>query len=100
MREWARLWALLAVVYLNATEPWRTAKDDQARTATTLFVALQAISGLRTAFAPYLPFSTESLGEMLSLPPLDTWTRPEIAAGTPLGQTEPLFRKVESELEE
>jgi methionyl-tRNA synthetase len=86
-------------VYLNATEPWRTAKDDRARTATTLFVALQAISGLRTAFAPYLPFSTESLGEMLSLPPLDKWTRPEIAAGTPLGQTEPLFRKVEGELE-
>ena len=69
--------------YLNATEPWRTAKDDRARTATTLFVALQAISGLRTAFAPYLPFSTESLGEMLSLPPLDTWTRPEIAVRNP-----------------
>jgi methionyl-tRNA synthetase len=87
-------------VYLNATEPWKTVKDDRARAATTLFVALQAISGLRTAFAPYLPFSTESLGQMLSLPSLDTWARPEIAAGTPLGQTEPLFRKVESELEE
>jgi methionyl-tRNA synthetase len=87
-------------VYLNATEPWKTVKDDPGRTATTLFVALQAISGLRTAFAPYLPFSTESLGQMLSLPRLDRWARPEIAAGTPLGQTEPLFRKVESELEE
>ena len=53
-------------VYLNATEPWKTVKDDPDRTATTLFVALQAISGLRTAFAPYLPFSTESLGQMRS----------------------------------
>ena len=87
-------------VYLNATEPWKTAKDDPERTATTLFVALQAISGLRTAFAPYLPFSTDQLGQMLALPPLDAWARPEIPAGTPLGQTEQLFRKVERELQE
>ena len=87
-------------VYLNATEPWKTVKDDPDRTATTLFVALQAISGLRTAFAPYLPFSTETLGQMLSLPPLEAWARPEISPGTALGQAEPLFRKVEGELEE
>ena len=76
-------------VYLNATEPWKTVKDDPDRTATTLFVALQAISGLRTAFAPYLPFSTESLGQMLSLPPLDRWARPEIAEGPPSGRPAP-----------
>ena len=87
-------------VYLNATEPWKTAKVDPKRTATTLFVALQAISGLRTAFAPYLPFSTETLGDLLGQGPLVDWRRVPIGPGQRLGVPEPLFRKVESELDD
>ncbi len=87
-------------VYLNATEPWKTAKDDPDRTATTLFVALQAISGLRTAFAPYLPFSTETLGDILGQGPLVDWRRVPIGPGQRLGVPEPLFRKVEDELDD
>ncbi len=87
-------------VYLNATEPWKTAKDDPDRTATTLFVALQAISGLRTAFAPYLPFSTETLGDILGQGPLMDWRRVPIGPGQRLGVPEPLFRKVEGELDD
>ncbi len=70
-------------VYLNATEPWQTVKYDPDRTATTLFVALQAISGLRTAFAPYLPFSTDRLGEHAVAPGARHVETPRNHAGRP-----------------
>ncbi|NIO13786.1 MAG: methionine--tRNA ligase, partial [Xanthomonadales bacterium] len=44
--------------YLNRTEPWKTVADDRERTATTLFTALSAINGVKTALAPFLPFSS------------------------------------------
>jgi methionyl-tRNA synthetase len=84
--------------YLNATEPWRTAKTDRQRTATTLWTALQAISGLNVAFAPFTPFASARLETWLGRDE-DLrgrgWARQEVAAGTTLGQPEPLFRRVE-----
>lgn len=81
--------------YLNATEPWKLLKTDPSRAATVLWTAIQAIAGTRVAFAPYLPFSTERLGEMLGIGPVTEWSRPEVAAGTRLGEVGPLFTKLE-----
>ncbi|MFA9432242.1 methionine--tRNA ligase [Egicoccus sp. AB-alg2] len=84
--------------YLNATEPWKTAKTDRERTATTLWTALQAISGCNLAFAPYTPFAAATVSGWLGHDPdLDGtgWTRREVAAGTTLGTPSPLFRKIE-----
>jgi methionyl-tRNA synthetase len=85
-------------VYLNALEPWKTAKTDLVRTATTLWAALQAINGLKVAFAPFVPFSCETLhtllggeGELAG----EGWRRHEVAVGTALGAPTPMFRKVE-----
>jgi methionyl-tRNA synthetase len=84
--------------YLNATEPWRTAKTDRERTATTLWTALQAISGLNVAFAPFTPFASARLDGWLGRDE-DLhgrgWRREEVPAGTVLGAAEPLFRRVE-----
>ncbi len=84
--------------YLNALEPWKTAKTDLARTATTLWAALQAINGLKLAFAPFVPFASATLdtwvggdGELNGR----GWRREELATGTVLGEPHPLFRKVE-----
>jgi len=85
-------------IYLNATEPWRTAKTDRERTATTLWVALQAIAGLVVAFAPFLPFSSERVhGWLGRTTPLTEagWRRTEVAAGTHLGEATPLFARIE-----
>jgi methionyl-tRNA synthetase len=87
-------------VYLNATEPWRTAKTDRERTATTLWVALQAIAGLVVAFAPFLPFSSERVNGWLGRTTTVTdggWRRTEVPAGTRLGEATPLFAKIEVE---
>jgi methionyl-tRNA synthetase len=85
-------------VYLNAMEPWKTAKDDRERTATTLHTALQAIAGLNVAFGPYLPFAAAELDRWLGGDGTLAgrgWVRPAIPAGTRLGTPSPLFRKVE-----
>jgi len=82
-------------VYLNQTEPWKLVKEDRDRAATVLWTVVQAVSGVRVAFAPYLPFSTEALGEMLGDEPLQNWSRPEIPAGRRLGEISPLFTKLE-----
>jgi methionyl-tRNA synthetase len=86
-------------VYLNATEPWKLVKADAKRAGTVLWTALQAISGLRVAFAPYLPFTTGNLGSMIGLgPEVNGWGRPDLPAGTTLGEIAPLFRKLEDDI--
>ncbi len=86
--------------YLNTKTPWKTAKTDLTRTGTTLHVALQAISGAATAFAPYTPFSSATVRGWLGLDEdLDGhgWHRDEVPAGTRLGETVVLFPKIELE---
>ena len=86
-------------VYLNATEPWKLVKTDRERAGTVLWTAIQAISGLRVAFAPYLPFTTGTLGSMIGLgPEVNGWGRPDLPAGTTLGEIAPLFRKLEDDI--
>ena len=86
-------------VYLNATEPWKLVKTDRDRAATILWTALQAISGLRVAFSPYLPFTTATLGAMIGLgPELSGWDRPDLPTATRLGEISPLFKKLEDDI--
>ena len=86
-------------VYLNATEPWKLVKTDPERAGTVLWTALQAISGLRVAFSPYLPFTTGPLGKMMGLgPEIDGWGRPDLPAGTRLGEVSTLFRKLDDDI--
>ncbi len=85
--------------YLNETEPWKTAKTDRTRAATSLYVALCAINALNTALYPYLPFSGGRVREYLGF---DTgiaaggWRAEHLAPGTRLRPAEPLFRKIET----
>jgi methionyl-tRNA synthetase len=89
--------------YLNALEPWKTAKTDRDRTATTLWTALQAINGLKLAFAPFVPTASATLdtwvggdGELNGR----GWQREEVASGTVLGQPSPLFQKMDVDTDE
>ena len=81
--------------YLNATEPWKLATTDPDRAATVLATALDAINGLRVAFAPYLPFSAAALDEVLGGPA--GWERVDVPAGTPIPKPRPLFSKIDLE---
>ena len=84
--------------YLNAQEPWKTAKTDLDRTATVLHTTLQAIGAAAIAFAPYTPFSSATVLGWLGLdedPVTLGWQRPTVEPGTELGTPEVLFPKIE-----
>lgn len=51
--------------YLEETSPWSTAKTDKVACGRTLYTAIQAISALKTLFAPILPFTSQQLHQML-----------------------------------
>jgi len=86
-------------VYLNAEEPWQVLKEDPERAGTILWTAIQAISGIRVALTPYLPWTTGPLGAMLGIDPeVKTWERPVVAGGIKLGKVEPLFTKLEPDV--
>ncbi len=82
--------------YLNDQEPWKVVTDNPAQAGTTLWTALQAISGIRVALTPYLPATSAALGGMLGLgPAVDEWKRPEVEGGKQLGEIRPLFAKLD-----
>jgi methionyl-tRNA synthetase len=92
-----------ANVYLNEREPWRTAKTDEQRTATTLWVSLQQIAATAVALSPYLPGTSRRVLEAIGIdvgPDGPTWNAPEVRAGTTLGELGPLFAKVELDPDE
>lgn len=112
--------------YLEEMSPWKTAKDDQAATAQTLYTAVQAINGLKILFAPVLPFTSQRLHKLLGEEgalfgeqrienyhetershlaltydrsmAVGAWQRTEIRAGRKLPEPEPLFTKLDDEI--
>ncbi len=95
----AMAFAQEANAYLNEKEPWKTAKTEPERTATTLYVALCVITALDIALYPFLPFSCQRLYGHLGLPGRIEhagWAAHRPEPGNALGSPEPLFRKIES----
>jgi methionyl-tRNA synthetase len=109
--------------YLEQTSPWKTAKTDQQATARSLYVAMQAISGLYVLFAPVLPFTSQAVHTMLgeegqlfgeqvvqtfaevtrshkaltydAVGAVGRWQRAEIPVGRQLPKPQPLFKKLD-----
>ncbi len=109
--------------YLETKSPWTQIKTDRQAAGTSLYVALQAINGLKVLFAPFLPFSAERLhralgyesplfgaqtiaevhaeGQTYSVLRYDaseatgTWTFETLRAGLPLHKPTPLFKKLD-----
>jgi len=79
--------------YLNATEPWKLAKSDPERAGVVLGTALAAVSGVRVALAPYLPFSTGLLDAVFG--EVEGWARVEPVPCTPVDKPTPMFAKVD-----
>lgn len=92
--------ARLGNKYLQDTEPWKVAKTDMGRVATILNTALQLCANIALAFEPFTPFMSQKLCKMLGLENL-SWQElgslSMLVAGTPLGQPELLFEKIEDD---
>jgi methionyl-tRNA synthetase len=87
--------------YLDDQAPWKRISTDPAMCATTMYMMLQVLNSLKVLFAPYLPFSSQKLHQLLGYSGDVTQCRWETAA-LPAGQTlpapTPLFRKLDPPL--
>lgn len=109
--------------YLEVKSPWRQIKEDREAAATSLYVALQAINGLKILLAPFLPFSAERLHAALGYeghlfgdqyteevgaendrhnvlrydagPATGEWAYEVLPVGRPLNKPKPLFKKLD-----
>ncbi|HXY85293.1 MAG TPA: methionine--tRNA ligase [Gaiellaceae bacterium] len=114
----------IANQYVSEQAPWTVIKDDRARAATILNVALRCIDSLKIVFTPFLPFSSQKLHELLGYetliagPPesrdvtselgethavltgdygawVGSWAPTELPAGQVLREPTPLFKKLD-----
>ncbi len=109
--------------YLGQQEPWRLMARDRERAASVVHVALQCVADLGVMMAPFLPFTSQRLHEMLGeagqLAPLPEfreagpaedphlvlrtdlsssiarWGPVGLPAGRPIAAPLPLFRKLD-----
>ncbi len=112
--------------YLEERAPWRTAKTDHDRTASTLFTALRLVDNLKMLFCPFTPHASQSLHAMLGyrgsiagelrFEEVDEegvphrvyrwhpgrwegrWAPSELPVGQALGEPQPLFRKLDESI--
>jgi methionyl-tRNA synthetase len=111
--------------YLNDQAPWALVKEDPNRSATVLFVCLRSVDSLKTLFTPFLPFTSQTVHELLGYEgwiagPLEfrevdedgdahavltgdyeswigSWEPSELPPGQELREPVPLFRKLDPE---
>ncbi len=51
--------------WLDTREPWKTIKVDEADAARSVYTALRCIDNLKILFAPFTPFSSQKVHELL-----------------------------------
>ena len=93
--------ARFANKYFNDQEPWRTARENRDKCASTIHLAIQACQTLAVLMEPILPFSAGKVWAMLGNPgsvhdqAWDGCGGRHLAAGHTLGQEQILFTKIE-----
>jgi methionyl-tRNA synthetase len=87
--------------YLDAASPWKVIKTDRKAAAASLYVALCAISHLKTMLYPFLPFSSRKLHRMLGFSGNVEdygWQTLVPEPGQKLLPPEPLFKKLDEDV--
>ena len=85
--------------YLSEREPWHLIKTDRAKTATTLYLAVQLVAALEILLAPFLPETSRKIREQLNLGTdlKEEWSDAghlRLEAGHKIGKATPLFHKI------
>ncbi len=95
--------ARLGNKYLADEEPWKVIKQDEERTKTILYIALQVATALSILSEPFLPFTTKKLNHILGVDALNlSWNTISnketlLPEGTLLNPATLLFSKIEDE---
>jgi len=114
-----------ANAYVADQAPWALVRADRERAATVLYTALRAVDDLKTLLAPFLPFSSQRVHELLGgegwlAGPLEirtveeedgtahevltgdyaswvgAWGPGELPPGRALAEPQPLYRKLDA----
>ena len=97
----AMLFAQETNQYLDRKSPWKVIKEDRQATADSLYVALYAISCLKTALYPFLPFSSQKVHEYLGFEGKVEdygWKPQPPKPGQRLREPKPLFTKLDEDI--
>ncbi len=87
--------------YLDEKAPWKKIKEDKPAAATSLYVAINVISRLKTLMFPFLPFSSQRVHEYLGFEGKIEdagWTSQPVPAGQKLREPKPLFTKLDESI--
>jgi methionyl-tRNA synthetase len=111
--------------YLNDAAPWALIESDRERAGTILYTALRTVDSIKTLLTPFLPFSSQTLHELLGYDgwlagPLEfrevteeggeshvvltgdyanwagSWEPSDLPPGRKLPEPRPLFRKLDA----
>tara|TARA_B100001029_G_C15058927_1_gene456711 strand:+ start:829 stop:2487 length:1659 start_codon:yes stop_codon:yes gene_type:complete len=88
--------------YLDSEAPWHSIKTDKQRAGTTMWVALYAISAIKTFLYPFMPNASIQLGNYLGISTdihKPTWEVIKPESGTTIESPLPLFKKLEIDIE-
>ncbi|MFQ5471294.1 MAG: methionine--tRNA ligase [Dehalococcoidia bacterium] len=89
--------------YIEDNAPWVLIKNDRYRCAAVLYTAIGAISTIKTALSPYLPFTCQTLhGYLGNEGPVQAagWQVQIPVPGQPLADPKPLFKKLDASIVE
>ena len=93
--------ARTANAYLDDKSPWKVIKEDRQAAATSLYVALNVISSLKTLLYPFLPFSSQKAHEYLGFDGKVEeygWKPQTPPPGQKLREPKPLFVKLDESI--
>ena len=86
--------------YLDNKKPWHTIKTSIEETEKTLWVSLAILNCLKIALYPFLPFTSETLHNMLGYESKSdsggwNWQPEDLVSGSLLPKPKPLFKKID-----
>ena len=102
------IWDAIGAInrYIVANEPWKIAKDPARRDQlnTTLYLVADGLRVIGELLRPFIPASAERALAMIGVSPAaQSWqdlTLDQLEPGTRLGETAPLFPRIEQTVEE
>jgi methionyl-tRNA synthetase len=87
--------------YLDEKAPWKKIKEDRRAAGTSLYVAIHAITRLKTMLCPFLPFSSQKVHEYLGFSGKledSGWQAQPVPPGQKLREPKPLFTKLDESI--
>ena len=90
-----------ANAYFQKSEPWKSAKEDKARCAASIYMLLHQVKDLAIVLEPFIPNTSAEIFKQLNISPRkwDDIGKLSLPVGHQLGKPEVIFKKIEAKKE-